>query len=168
MWVYWFQSVTIGVFNFVRILSLKDFSTEGFRINNRPVEATRRAKISTAFFFAFHYGFFHFIYAIFLASFSFSGMFGTSGESTLHLGDVAYILLSAAIFFVNHLYSFFYNRVRDAGKQNIGRVMFFPYARIIPMHLTIIFGMMLGEGAIVLFLVLKTLADLIMHLLEHN
>jgi len=46
--------------------------------------------------------------------------------------------------------------------------MFFPYARIIPMHLTIIFGMLLGKGAIVLFLTLKTLADMIMHVLEHN
>jgi len=168
MWVYWFQSVTIGFFNFIRILTLKDFSTDGFKVNNRSVEATKKTKISTAIFFAFHYGFFHFVYAIFLVSFSFSGLLESSGQSANGFGDAAYVLLTSAVFFVNHLHSFLYNRGRDAGKQNIGRVMFFPYARIIPMHLTIIFGMLLGKGAIVLFLTLKTLADMIMHVLEHN
>lgn len=52
--------------------------------------------------------------------------------------------------------------------------MFFPYARIIPMHLTIIFGGMflyLGIGSVfvlVLFLGLKAVADLIMHIIEHR
>ena len=30
LWVYWFQSVIIGVFNFFRILSLKEFAVDGF------------------------------------------------------------------------------------------------------------------------------------------
>ena len=45
--------------------------------------------------------------------------------------------------------------------------MFYPYARIIPMHLTIIFGSSFG-GTLPLFLVLKTFADAIMHVVEHN
>ena len=45
--------------------------------------------------------------------------------------------------------------------------MFYPYARIIPMHLTIVFGFNFG-GALILFLVLKTFADVIMHIVEHN
>jgi len=63
--------------------------------------------------------------------------------------------------------------VRDEKKQNIGRVLFSPYARIIPMHLTILFGWIvfnaLGEKvALVLFLILKTIADVIMHVREHR
>jgi len=58
LWIYWFQSITIGLFNFVRILQLKKFSTEGFEINGRPAEPTRGTKNFTAFFFLFHYGFF--------------------------------------------------------------------------------------------------------------
>jgi len=53
---------------------------------------------------------------------------------------------------------------------NIGTMMFFPYLRIIPMHLTIIFGSDYAKGssgALILFLVLKTIADLIMHMIEH-
>jgi hypothetical protein len=48
--------------------------------------------------------------------------------------------------------------------------MFFPYGRIIPMHFTIIFGGWFGAestGALLIFLVLKTLADVIMHMAEH-
>lgn len=66
LWVYWMQSVVIGFFQFLRILSLKKFSTENFSINNQPASPTTQTKTFTAFFFTFHYGFFHFIYAIFL------------------------------------------------------------------------------------------------------
>jgi hypothetical protein len=58
MWVYWFQSITIGLFNFIRILQLKEFSTEGFKINGQPAQPTQGTKKFTAFFFLFHYGFF--------------------------------------------------------------------------------------------------------------
>ena len=59
--------------------------------------------------------------------------------------------------------------------------MFFPYARIIPMHLTIIFGCMfienvseninndfLAKTPLLLFMVLKTCADAAMHIMERK
>lgn len=163
MWIYWCQSVIIGVFNFVRILGLKDFSTENVKINGKAVSATTGTKLFIAFFFAAHYGLFHVAYMVFLLTFSL-----TQAISYGKLVSVGSIVLTAAIFFVNHLFSYFYNRKKDTKKQNIGTVMFFPYARIIPMHLTIIFGMFLGPGSIVFFLVLKTVADLVMHVVEHR
>lgn len=45
--------------------------------------------------------------------------------------------------------------------------MFYPYARIIPMHLTIIFGPAFNLS-LPLFLLLKTIADVIMHSVEYN
>ena len=48
--------------------------------------------------------------------------------------------------------------------------MFFQYARVIPMHLTIILGSRFAKGSLtelLIFLVLKTVADLIMHMVEH-
>lgn len=69
LWIYWFQSVIIGFFHFFRILSLQKFSTENFTINNLPQSPTIATKTFTAFFFAFHFGFFHFVYASLLASF---------------------------------------------------------------------------------------------------
>jgi hypothetical protein len=50
MWVYWSQSVTIGILWFFKILTLKEFSTKGFKINERSVKPTTGTKIQTAFF----------------------------------------------------------------------------------------------------------------------
>lgn len=163
MWVYWFQSATIGFFNFIRILQLKEFSTKGFKVNGRSVQPTRATKNSTAFFFLFHFGFFHFAYSVFLLT----GAFSQASGNALNFAEVKYIFLAALIFFINHLFSYFYNRPRDTKKQNIGWLVFYPYVRIIPMHLTIIFGFFL-DSALFLFLALKTLADVIMHVIEHN
>ena len=51
--------------------------------------------------------------------------------------------------------------------------MFYPYARILPMHLLIVGGFFLADGgaqtaAVVLFLILKTGADTVMHYIEHR
>lgn len=163
MWIYWFQSITIGFFNFVRILQLKEFSTKGFTINHRPAQPTQSTKRFTAFFFLFHFGFFHFAYFIFLLSGTFTNVYG----NIANFAETKYILLTALLFFVNHLFSYFYNRPKDTKKQNIGSLMFYPYIRIIPMHLTIIFGSSFAI-ALPLFLILKTIADATMHIVEHN
>ena len=53
--------------------------------------------------------------------------------------------------------------------RNIGTLMFIPYLRIIPMHLTIILGAVLGSGGgLLLFGALKTVADVVMHKVEHR
>ena len=163
MWIYWFQSITIGFFNFIRILQLKEFSTEGFEINGQPAQPTQGTKIFTAFFFLFHYGFFHFVYMMFLLTGTFTKTYGNASNFI----ELKYIFLASLLFFINHLFSYFYNRPKDTKKQNIGSLMLYPYARIIPMHLTIIFGSAFG-GALPFFLVLKTFADGIMHIVEHN
>lgn len=164
MLIYWGQSVIIGWFNFWRILALRNFSTKGFKINNRSVKPTTKTRKDTAIFFLLHYGFFHLVYFLFLAS--------LFSETEMSRGDLYSILLCIVIFLINHWYSYRYNLEQDLkGKPNIGTIMFFPYARIIPMHLTIIAGGMLMNKSIiglVLFLLLKTGADFIMHAVEHN
>lgn len=159
LWIYWIQSIIIGFFQFLKILSLKQFSTENFTINNQPAQPTINTKLFTAFFFLFHYGFFHFIYAIFLAS-----VVAKAPENLLS------ILIGSAIFFLNHLYSFVHNKINDQKlTPNIGKIMFSPYARIIPMHLVIIVGALLtNQVLLVAFLLLKTVIDLLTHIFKHN
>lgn len=139
LWVYWMQSITIGLFQFLRILSLKT---------------------SKAFFFAFHYGFFHFIYAIFLFNFF-------QGNAKFNFQN---FLFGFLIFFANHLFSFIQNKTQDEKlKVNIGTLMFQPYIRIIPMHLIIVLGAILGnQTKLIFFLVLKSLTDLITHIIKHK
>ena len=161
MWIYWGQSVIIGCFNWRRILDLKQFSTEGFLINDQPVLPTRQTQRRVAWFFLFHYGFFHFVYLMFLIS----------EKDPLPGTPVVGIAVCVLTFLVNHAFSYAHNRQRDAKRvPNIGTIMFFPYARIIPMHFTILFGSHFANpstGDLVLFLGLKTVADVIMHMVEH-
>lgn len=88
---------------------------------------------------------------------------------------------SIVTFYFNHKASYELNYQEDSkGKVNIGILMFMPYARIIPMHLIIIFGgMFVISGKVdgisissiitlTFFLILKTVADVIMHKIEHS
>jgi hypothetical protein len=156
LWTFWFQSVAIGIFWYLKIRTLKNFSTDGLTVDDKPVPATIKSRNQVAFFFLVHYGFFHVGYAIFLIV-------------KCPLAVKWPVLLTAAVFFANHLFSFMHNRKwDDRTKQNLGVVLFFPYARIIPMHLTIIFGMSFAGSPIVviLFVFFKTSADAIMHVVE--
>lgn len=161
--LYWCQSVMIGFFQFLKILSLKDFSVEGFSINHRPTVKSKGTQLFTAGFFAFHYGSFHFGYLLFI-------MAAFSLPALLSKGALFFVIVIAAFFF-NHLFS--YNYFKDKpfkSPPNIGMLMFQPYARIVPMHLFIVFGIFLSAGTetVVLFLLLKTVADVVMHVVEHS
>jgi hypothetical protein len=161
MWIYWGQSVIIGYFNVRRIMDLKEFSTEGFRINNRAVKPTPETQRQTAIFFALHYGIFHLGYLVFL-----------SVDTKVAGGfPVFYVLLCIGVFYLNHRFSYHYNREQEQDRvPNIGSIMFFPYIRIIPMHLMIIAGVSVfggSTGALIIFLLLKTAADAAMHFVEH-
>ena len=153
---YLVQSVIIGLFQAKKILDLKVFSTEGFKMGGHAVEPTRATQRKVVAFFLLHYGIFHAAYAAFILS-----------EGSPYWPDV---IASGTAFFANHLFSYFMNRNR-AGKRmpNIGSMMFFPYIRIIPMHVFIVFGAFAAGGhfALVFFLLLKTLADEAMHAIEH-
>lgn len=163
MWVYWAQSVVIGLSNFQRIRSLKSFSTENFKINGKQPDESPVTKRKTAFFFLVHYGFFHVAYFIFL------NIQHPLGE----LPEYDWVFLSLCIlgFIGSHFYSYRYNATRDFRdrKPNIGSLMFYPYLRILPMHLTIVIGAgSTGVASLLMFMMLKTLADMGMHVVEHR
>ncbi|MFH1619633.1 MAG: DUF6498-containing protein [bacterium] len=160
MWIYWAQSVTIGCYNFRRMRLLRNFTTAGMTMNDSPVPETEQGKRSTANFFAAHYGFFHLCYLFFLIS-----------EQRLSFLDMAGVVICSMAFFYNHRFSFRYNVENDMRRKlNLGTLMMFPYARILPMHFTIIAGASgnwHSTGSLLLFMGLKTSADIIMHYVEH-
>jgi len=159
MLVYWIQSVIIGAMHAVRILKLERFDVANFRINGQPVEETPATRRRVATFFAMHYGVFHVVYFVFIVA---------AGAG--RLGSIAGYLVCALIFVVNHGFSLRHNLARDArGRPNIGTLMFLPYARIVPMHATILLGgAFIGTAAFFVFGLLKTLADVAMHVVEHH
>jgi hypothetical protein len=176
MAIYWAQSVIIGIFHIFRMLLLRSFCTEGFTSNGKRVAESAAGKRSTAFFFAIHYGFFHLIYGIFLIGFAASAI--DPGEVGTNLGpapgdtdSARWFLFSIVSFVVGHAFSFYQNVRADLERRpNLGIMMFLPYARILPMHLTIILGAMAGSAmhTLLLFTGLKTGADYLMHIVEHR
>jgi hypothetical protein len=123
---------------------------------------------------------FHLAYLFFLFTFSFSvgGSFGGAIQNLISF--LPFLLLTSIVFFINHLISFVYYYKKEISVEadfwvihKFMSLMFKPYIRIVPMHLTIIFGgamLFLGFNQIVLvlFLLLKTFVDLKMHANEHS
>lgn len=183
LWPFWVQSVVIGWFSLQRIRRLRDFRTEGFRINDRAVAPTAETRAKTAAFFALHYGLFHAIYLVFLIGFTASAADGGSVSITnTRTGEVSQVLMGelqaldwllfaalGVVFWRTHAASHREHVQADlAGRPHIGTLMFMPYLRILPMHLTLVLGLVLGSGmATLLFLALKTAADAGMHVIEH-
>lgn len=183
LWPYWMQSLIIGFYARRRILALQDYCTDGFRINNRPVDPTPETARKTANFFLLHYGFFHVVYLFFLVGLTGSagadGTVAITNETTgavnqvyfghVHALDVISFAVLGLVFWHTHRQSHREHVQADlAGKPSLGTLMFMPYARILPMHLTLILAAAFSGGGVWIFAVLKTVADVVMHTIEHR
>ena len=157
VWIYWIQSVLIGLFNFFDLLTVKNPGPSDMTINDKPVNSSGRGKGCTALFFLFHYQFFHFVYAIFIAI-QVNGML-----------DINFILLSVGAILLELTISFIRNKQLQKNLQiNYGRLFMMPYLRIIPMHLMILLPAFFGIKTSIVFLVLKLLADAGMYLVAQR
>ena len=171
MWVYWAQSVIIGIFSFARILAIV-FSP----ISDDIVKAI---SFMMGFSFIMNYGITHLAYfAVLLgASLGASYLFPLANfDFVLFL---PFLALTSLIFFINHLFSFIQHS-KDAPSTSAESIIFInnttnrAFGRIIPMQVTIILGgfiFVLGfmnQFILLLFLLVKTLADLSTHIDEHR
>ncbi|MBO6515813.1 MAG: hypothetical protein JJ975_04605 [Bacteroidia bacterium] len=150
--LYYLQSVFIGIQYFIRLIGLGRMGQAG------------SGKYGIAFFFLIHYGLFHVVYFVFLLT-----MMGqVPGKVEF---DLMRWLLLALI--GNTVLSTISDLKRDKQQPTLaGLVMFQPYLRVVPMHLLIIFGFT-GDAArmdkaFLLFVGLKTLADVLMHIIVNK
>ncbi len=156
VWIYWFQSITIGLFNFIDLLTIKNYDDSNFKLNNKPVSSDNKGCV--AFFFLIHYGFFHIGYAIFVLI-----SLGVRAVNSMVL------LIGIATFFLESILNFRRQKqIESTIKLNIGIMFFLPYLHIIPMHLMILLPAFLGWKPSLLFLVLKMGADILSFLLYHH
>jgi hypothetical protein len=79
------------------------------------------------------------------------------------------VAFNVAWFALSHAWPLITSGGQDYKKKpNLGTMMFYPYLRIIPMHLAIILGAAFPLGALPFFMLLKTGADLGMHEIERR
>lgn len=170
LWPYWIQSVVIGFFAQRRIRMLQRFSTEGLKMNGRAVAPTPASRRQAANFFVLHYGLFHLFYLVALLTFTGPMAAGRLSLGALSGWDTLTIVGVGIGFALSHRASHREHVEADlSGNPNLGALMFLPYLRIVPMHLTIILAAVLHSALGVLFFsVLKTVADVAMHIIEHR
>ncbi len=153
VWIYWMQSVIIGLFNFLDLYTIKNYNKDDFTMNDKPI--TEKHKGCMAWFFLSHYGFFHFGYLIFILI--------DFGIDTI---DKNFLLLGVAAFLLESIFGFIKRKQLEREvKINIGHMFFLPYLRILPMHMMIIIPQILGLKPSIVFLLLKMAADIFSYVL---
>lgn len=164
VWLYWLQSIIIGFFSVLKILSLKDFSVEKLTIGGEVPPTSPNTLRYAAGFFAVHFGLFHFVYSVFLFSMSVDSV--RTHPSPLQV--IISVAVPAVLFFANHLFSFLAHFESDRHGQNLGTMIFLPYVRIFPMHIIIMSAFLTNGRGLLFFLLLKTVADAFSHDMEHS
>ena len=140
------------LFNFIDLLTIKNYDTASFKVNNQPLNDKNKGCLP--WFFLVHFGIFHFVYMVFIA---------------VQLGfgvNAGFLLIGVAAFLLESLSSFIRRKqAEEQMKFNIGTIFFLPYLRVIPMHLMIMGSVFLSVQPSVIFLVLKTVADILSFML---
>jgi hypothetical protein len=150
MAIFWIQSAFIGLFTIIGMLAFTNRVESSFTMNDKPGNKPG----CSALFFAVHYGGFHLAYFFFVA-------FKVIGDEH---ADWQFIHLSFwAIFFGSIIQFINDKRHNQTASVNLGTMFFMPYSRIIPMHLAILLPAFLHIKVGLVFLSLKVLADVIMH-----
>ncbi len=157
IWLYWWQSVIIGVFNFFDLITLRSIEGSDMTVNGKPLkdDANGAAKGCLSSFFLVHYGIFHLGYFAFLSSRKTTGPF-----------DWHFFKICITCFLITQLVHFIQHKIRFRTEQpNVGKMFILPYLRIIPMHLMILLPVFLGWRDITVFLWLKLATDVLMQLI---
>jgi hypothetical protein len=76
----------------------------------------------------------------------------------------------AVLFFINHLFSFFYNNKHERQKNNLKNLFVKLFGRVAPINLVLIAGifMVSSKVGLIIFLVFKALIDIQFHINEHK
>ncbi len=142
VWIYWFQSILIGIFNFLDMITFIDHYKEP-QLQKNP----RIAQGCTGLFFLGHYTGFHLAYLLFLFKYK--------------PNNWDFLLLTVAAFLLENIISFRRKKIYQKHHQVSGTYLFFiPYLRILPMHLMLLGPQLFNISPSAFFLVLKTFADI--------
>jgi hypothetical protein len=160
VWIYWFQSVVLGISTFIRLRQVKDFSGETLTVNGEEVTNNNTKRNFSSIFFMFHYGMFHFVYLIFL--------FVILPRD--QVVDMRFLSIAVLLFCVDQtLEGIRRMRLEEEKKIAPGVIFFMPYMRVAPMHLTILLPQFfVFMGPMLIFLVLKAIADVGMYLVARR
>jgi len=161
--LFWSENIILGFYNILKMASVKT-----------SLPALQVAKFFMIPFFAVHYGGFCLGHGMFILIF-----FNKDKFSFDPFSDISWpnpnILFGVAALFVSHGVSFFINYIikGERTKASLPILMFSPYARIVILHIAIVFGgifvMVLNSPVfmLVILIILKIGLDIALHRIEH-
>ena len=187
--LYWLENGVVGVYAFGKIATAEAVDENPGRVEVNgvatPPAQLRDPRLARAIylpFFVVHYGLFWVAHGVFVlialplmfTSFS-GGAEPTAGDvvAALDLGTMAWALL---VLVISHGASFLFNWLWGGERltSTPAAQMMAPYGRVVVLHVTIVIGAfvvaILGQpiGALLVLVVLKTIADLAGHLAERR
>lgn len=154
--LYWIENGVVGALNAVRIMLAA-------RPEAGRSDASRVGRIGLTAFFILHYGIFWVVHGVFVALLV--GGLQLVGAPVL-AGALALLLSHAASLVLNYIGRREYLAVTASGQ------MLLPYARMVALHVAIVLGAaaVIEQGQPLVLLVIlvvgKTIADLVLHLVE--
>jgi hypothetical protein len=191
--LYWVENVIIGAVNVLKIATCRPNSAElnltkvgkrnAVRQSGRGARRVNREHASKLFFIPFftvHYGLFCFVHGIFVMAFfapeSFSGLPLGGLHTFSQMFSERHLWWAVLALAASHLYSYVVNFLGrgESRRTTLSVLMFQPYARVVVLHLAILFGafgvvlLRSNTGVLVILVVLKTALDLAMHLAERR
>ena len=161
IWLYWSQSIVMGFFTFLDILTAPKLTPEEFAAvvaesvkneENRKL-VKQVTKISSAFGFLFFFGVLHLFYLIFIATMKRSGPF----DWNMYKYFLCAFVAGQALTFIQHKIQ------QRKSRPNLGPSTLIPFVRLLPLHLTIILPTFLKVGDMGFFLIVRSVADIVMY-----
>lgn len=158
LFLYWFESAVIGVFNAKKMIIID--------------KASLKNEVS---FFLIHYGLFMLVHFIFLIVFFVVLPTQKTVDPTGILTLLKNVAFGTIFFTISHWVSFHYDFLQsDNSSIPIHTVMFEPYPRILVMHITVIIGAFIimttgiNKYAIIVLVGAKTLTDIYSYLRQQR
>jgi hypothetical protein len=162
---FWSENLVIGFFNVLKMRRAEgSVANSGTTLNDRPVQQSDRGAM--ILFFIAHYGTFTLMHGIFVLI-----MFGMNFSGASSELGLALLFLAAS-----HAVSYKRNFIGRGEFHRLSFTQLFwqPYLRVIVMHVTILLGGTWAQAkgspvpALVVLVAIKTLIDLVAHLVEHR
>jgi hypothetical protein len=162
---YWAENLVVGFYNVLKMRRAQgSVAGSNTTLNGRPVqESDRKAMI---LFFIAHYGIFTLVHGIFIMT-----LFGA-----LFRGAFSELGLALLFLAISHGVSYRRNFIGRGEYQRVAftRLFWHPYQRVMVMHITILAGGAWAQAkgspvfALLVLVILKTVIDLALHLLERR
>ncbi|OHA87923.1 MAG: hypothetical protein A2653_00125 [Candidatus Zambryskibacteria bacterium RIFCSPHIGHO2_01_FULL_43_25] len=163
--LFWAENIAIGLFNVLRMFTSKAESPNKrykMKVNGKPRLVSRASLVG---FFILHYGFFTLGHGV--------AVFSIFGPSVIQIKTLVFAI---AALFVSHGVSYATNFIGngECKKIPVGKLLIQPYKRVVIMHFIVLIGGIFISSTgtsmttLIMFIALKSVTDLVSHLIEHQ